>query len=422
MRLFGSSSWLSGIMTFLRRRPQDALGTLWQNDAAHEAFKSKQLNSLEAGPSLRLCVRNHSDEPLLLCWMDQECRPHHFYILESTTERFNAPIVEQDRKETTCVGHAFLIASAKDPEACRQAKSLDQATVIGGYRPSCIGDASKQNPIHLLSIQPQSSKMKLFSCCRPNFRKRKQHDDWLLTVREAEVDSTPIDTSNKQYLDAILGGWPVKMEPEWHGGDTQLRQDLERDLEHATKCLPPHAYQALRPDTPIWINKSLKYGPLACPIHGKGLCFHVDKSWLEDNGCHVEKAKCVELYNIKDYFKDRPMWGRGGVLLHELAHAYHNKILLDGYDNDEIIQCYELAMKEGLYDCVRVHGCQGPECKAYACDNAMEYWAELSTAFLGGKNDSEEYNKWYPFNRKQLKEHDPRAFALLKRLWKVDDC
>jgi hypothetical protein len=92
-----------------------------------------------------------------------------------------------------------------------------------------------------------------------------------------------------------------------------------------------------------------------------------------------------------------------------------------GYDNKEIKECYEAAMKEGLYDCVKVHGVQGPETKAYACSNCMEYFAELSAAFLGGTDENEEYNKWFPFNRKQLKEHDPRAYKLLARVWKVDD-
>jgi hypothetical protein len=37
---------------------------------------------------------------------------------------------------------------------------------------------------------------------------------------------------------------------------------------------------------------------------------------------------------------------------------------------------------------------------------------------LGGLDDKE-YNKWYPFNRKQIKEHDPRAFAMLCKMWGV---
>jgi hypothetical protein len=60
-------------------------------------------------------------------------------------------------------------------------------------------------------------------------------------------------------------------------------------------------------------------------------------------------------------------------------------------------------MKEKLYACVRVHGSEAPTAKAYACENEMEYWAEPSTAFLGGigPDYDEEYNKWFPFNRQQ---------------------
>ena len=77
-------------------------------------------------------------------------------------------------------------------------------------------------------------------------------------------------------------------------------------------------------------------------------------------------------------------------------------------------------MEEGLYDCVRVHGKQGPTCKAYACQDQMEYFAELSVAFLGTEIDeNREHNKWYPFNRRQLREHDPRAYDMLRRLWGV---
>jgi len=100
--------------------------------------------------------------------------------------------------------------------------------------------------------------------------------------------------------------------------------------------------------------------------------------------------------------------------------AYHWKCVKDGYDNKEIRECYEQAMKEGLYNCIKVHGTQGPTAKAYACENEMEYFAELSTAFLGGLDGIEEYNKWYPFNRKQLKEHDPRAYTMLQRVWKIN--
>ena len=113
----------------------------------------------------------------------------------------------------------------------------------------------------------------------------------------------------------------------------------------------------------------------------------------------------MEFYDAKHYLSDCDHWGKGGLILHELSHAWHNIHIENGYDNKQIKEFYELAMKDGLYDCVRVHGPQGPECKAYACTNAMEYFAELSVAFLGGLDDALEHNKWFPFNRTQLREH-----------------
>ena len=112
-------------------------------------------------------------------------------------------------------------------------------------------------------------------------------------------------------------------------------------------------------------------------------------------------------------------------MIHELAHAWHHKFLKDGYENREIERCYRLAMEEKLYDSVKVHdaGGQTGERRAYACTDPMEYFAELSVAFLGGVGDDEslEFNKWFPFNRKELKEHDPRAYTMLQEMWNVKD-
>ena len=82
-------------------------------------------------------------------------------------------------------------------------------------------------------------------------------------------------------------------------------------------------------------------------------------------------------------------------------------------------------MKDRLYDRVQVHTLDGDkeERRAYACTDPMEYFAELSVAFLGGTGEDEdlEFNKWFPFNRNQLKEHDPRAYRLLKKVWLLID-
>ena len=63
------------------------------------------------------------------------------------------------------------------------------------------------------------------------------------------------------------------------------------------------------------------------------------------------------------------------------------------------------------------------ERKAYATTNCMEYFAELSVAFLGGTREDKdvEYNKWYPFNRSDVRKHDPRAYRMLCKIWQVED-
>ena len=78
-------------------------------------------------------------------------------------------------------------------------------------------------------------------------------------------------------------------------------------------------------------------------------------------------------------------------------------------------------MKKTLYDCVAVHGSQGlhgPQ-KAYACANCMEFFAELSVAYLYRLDDTVEYNKWYPFNYTQLRSYDPDTCKVLSDVWDI---
>ncbi|KAL7511512.1 hypothetical protein ACHAXN_008470 [Cyclotella atomus] len=243
---------------------------------------------------------------------------------------------------------------------------------------------------------------------------------FLLTAKLNKLDPTPICSVNKHYDDKTLGGWPCNVEPR-SLSHRKLRKRIIADLKAASLRLPPHAREKLQKSTPIWINKSLAYGPKVAPIRGANMCFHPGSGWLIRNGMNPAKSGGVEMYKSAAYLEDCHLWGVGGLMLHELSHAWHFLHCDDGYDNIIIKDCFDKAMKEALYDCVPFHCGRGKKDKrkAYACTNAMEYFAELSAAFLGGIDDKE-YNKWYPFNRKQIKEHDPRAFEMLCQMWGVD--
>lgn len=74
--------------------------------------------------------------------------------------------------------------------------------------------------------------------------------------------------------------------------------------------------------------------------------------------------------------------------------------------------------------------------KAYCCANCMEFFAELSVAFLwqksiiiknecyGNNADTEyritqEYNKWFPYNCIQLHNHDINSCKMIAKMWNV---
>ena len=100
--------------------------------------------------------------------------------------------------------------------------------------------------------------------------------------------------------------------------------------------------------------------------------------------------------------------------LHELAHAYHDRVL--GNDEARIIAAYEHAKASGTYDQVQRQDSEGRKRlgKAYALTNHKEYFAECTEAYFS-RND------FFPFDRAELKAHDPAIAALIEQLWKVDN-
>jgi hypothetical protein len=376
----GIGSFLQNIFqpdTMASSTSSSTLGTLWQAGGAAQAYEKKDLQSVvdaKYAKPLRVTFRNCGTDPLLLCWVDEKGVPHHFHTLEPTDVVAESPVTADDETHCSWTGHAFLLAHCATPELFAQAvatKSLDQATVMGGYRPREIHSVGEfPDPLHIVTIQRQPSPGAtcgggvLGRWCLPgncmgmgmgnnkkrknkqgNLRKRKKLDEehgaangdsdsdgydddeeWFLSVRTGEMDPTPLDTTQKVYQTTTLGGWPVKCETCWHGNDSDVKELLEKDLKYAGSCFPNEACQLLKQDTYIWVNRSLTYGKAACPTRGSDLCFHPDPNWLQEMGCHVEKGKCVELYDILQYCTIRQQWGAGGVLIHELSHAYHNKV------------------------------------------------------------------------------------------------
>jgi hypothetical protein len=140
--------------------------------------------------------------------------------------------------------------------------------------------------------------------------------------------------------------------------------------------------------------------------------YHPSKDWLLQNGYIPEKAKSVEITNLKNFI-DWTKLNQPHILTHELSHAYMDQFLAK-QEQESIKSIYQQAISEGLYDSVEyTPGGNMIKIKreAYAKTNELEYFAEISEAYLG-KND------FYPYIKSELKKHDPRGYALLTTLWK----
>jgi hypothetical protein len=226
------------------------------------------------------------------------------------------------------------------------------------------------------------------------------------------------------HCPAALPGKPAGQSPAYDGSDRYAEQQVEgwkvlvnkrllpaenrRLRERALKLLGDHLYRITRVipaealaklrKIPVWVE-------LAEPHH-PCMCYHPSADWLREHGMNPQKAGAVEIANARTFLTwthEQP-W----MVLHELAHGYHDQVL--GFDNAEVRACYASARAAKLYDSVLHY--DGRKMRAYALTNEQEYFAEATEAYFGT-------NDFYPFVQAELKEHDPRAHALLTKLWGV---
>ena len=180
---------------------------------------------------------------------------------------------------------------------------------------------------------------------------------------------------------------------------------LQKQLEEIVRVAPPTAVAELR-KVPLYFSPEY-------PGVKPRAEFHPGAGWLRDNGRDPAMAKGVEFTNVRIF--EQEMNRMPNFALHEMAHAYHDRVLPQGFGNPEIRAAYEKAQASGKYDRVeRWHGNGKPNTfeRSYAMTNPQEFFAETSEAFFS-RND------FFPFTHTELKQHDPEMFALLEELWGV---
>jgi len=207
-------------------------------------------------------------------------------------------------------------------------------------------------------------------------------------------------TPTADYTVQKIEGWKVLVNNQLLSGHTRLAEDVLKLLKHQlyqiTRVVPDKPLEELR-RVPIWVEYKAPRHPC--------MCYHPSRQWLSEHDFNPEKERSVEIANAENFLKwtlDQP-W----MVLHELAHSYHHCVL--GYDNPEIREAYQKAVKSKRYESV-LH-INGQSRRSYALNNDQEYFAESTEAFFGT-------NDFYPFVRSELQQHDPHMYQLLKKLWR----
>ena len=207
---------------------------------------------------------------------------------------------------------------------------------------------------------------------------------WMLTLA--------LITGASEVEERAIEGWTVKIYPDVGPDAVRL---LETRLQDVVRLVPAKAVDELR-KVPIWFGGT----------EGKGIAqYHPSRGWLEKNGYTPEKAKAVDLGSPQQFIRETKR--QPFMVLHELAHAYHDRVL--GFDHGKIRAAYDAAVKGGKYDSVLFW--DGRKVRHYALTSPQEYFAEGTEAYFGT-------NDFYPFVRAELREHDPDLFAILEEVWK----
>jgi len=140
----------------------------------------------------------------------------------------------------------------------------------------------------------------------------------------------------------------------------------------------------------VWLEVDSTSGP-----HGRTPTFHYHPyaGWLKKMDFHPGKAKCVEFSNAASLARQSDN-GAATILLHELAHSYHDQVL--GYNNREVIAAHKRARTEGKY----------PARDWVVRANHTEFFAGVTTRYFGTKTE-----------REALVRHDPILAKLLGKVW-----
>jgi hypothetical protein len=201
-----------------------------------------------------------------------------------------------------------------------------------------------------------------------------------------------------------IAGWTVRVDtrlltpPNAELGERTLKF-LEAKLIDITYVVPKERLVDLQKVT---IVVDLNCGKL------NSIQYHPSVGWLKEHGYEPELAKCVHIPIAAQLPTQRNVREQPWVILHELAHAYHDQVL--DFENREIIEAFEKYKQSGRGNATLLFN--GTRVKHYALTDHKEFFAEMTEAYFG-------VNDFFPFNRAELMVYEPEIYKLMYSIWEV---
>jgi hypothetical protein len=205
----------------------------------------------------------------------------------------------------------------------------------------------------------------------------------------------------------MIRQWTVGFEKAtWDGLDARLSQVLDAKLQEIEEILPPAPLANLRSTVTIMADHTTPDFPSVAVYHWVG-----SQPWLREHGEPTCKAGSINILQSAEFISLVEDVARyPAALLHEAAHAYHDRFVPNGRYNEIIRAAYQGAVASGIYE--HVLNVTGVMHQANAIRNEMEYFANTTTAFFLRNDD-------WPEDRDELARTDPVGFQMIRRLWNV---
>lgn len=202
-----------------------------------------------------------------------------------------------------------------------------------------------------------------------------------------------------------IEGWTVRVDvrllqpPNIELGERAIRF-LESKLMDITYVVPEPRLSELKKVT---IVLDLTHGKL------NSIQYHPSVGWLKANGYEPELAKCVHIPVASQLPTKRNVREQPWVILHELAHAYHDQYL--DFENPKILEAYERYKQSGRGNATLLFN--GTRVRHYALTDHKEFFAEMTEAYFG-------VNDFFPFNRAELMTAEPEIYELMRSIWEPE--